>query len=137
MLRVIHEFKLKAKLSNYMQKQMLLFLKYLFLIIFSSDWIIIEKSGMYWIFRNLTIINIMKHFQINFIYRFASVILFLITISSLIYLLYLYRKFRELDYESNFQTSCHYKWLNNIFSFFHIFFYCFQLHIGNYFKFIL
>jgi len=118
-IKIFHEYKTKAKLKSYFRKQIFLFFKYLFLIIFSSDWIIIENKGIYGVFGKLTIINLMKKLQINFSLKLIGILIFTITFFSIISISLIKCKFEFIDYD-NFVENKYKKLIDFIFYFFQI-----------------
>jgi len=119
MIRLFHEYRAQGKLKNLVEKRLILFLKYLFLIIFSNDWIIVDNKGMYSIFGKLTIINLMKKLRMNIIVHFIGILIFVTSITSIIYIFFINNKLERLEYDI-FQVSFFKKFLDCIFSFLRI-----------------
>jgi len=124
LIRLFYDFKMKGKINHYFEKQMILFFKYLYLIIFATDLIIIEKKGIYSAFGKLTIFNLFKKLQNNYLAYSIGLFIIIFTLISLIFLIYVNEIIKFIEYD-NYAKSRKKKITDSIFAIFRIFYFVF------------
>jgi len=80
MIKIINGFKTKNFFNNRFSLNFFILLRYLPLLILSSDWILIENFGIYQYLGKLTIANLFKKLGVNIIFNILFFIIFLTVI---------------------------------------------------------
>lgn len=122
MIRLLNDLRSETKLKIYFFKQLALFLKYLCLIIYCNDWIIIENKGLFGVFGKLMLTNLYKKLKLNFLSFSSGITIIIITVFSIGFFSYVYFKLKIWEYEIYEKTKLK-KIMNRILSFFQFFYF--------------
>lgn len=103
MIKAINGYKNDSIFDTQIMMNLFLFLRYLPLIILSSDWILMENFGLFAFWGKLTLGNLLKKLQINFLFSiiFYCLFLFLLIIVITLYIIKKKQKIKGPEYKKS------------------------------------
>lgn len=119
MIKLINGFKSTNYFDNPLALNSFILLRYMPLLILSSDWILTENSGLYAFLGKFTLANLFKKLSLNFINDIAFYLIFLTTLT--IFIVFIVIKQKQKLKGSDFRFDLQVKLLRILFFVFYFF----------------